>query len=59
MTLPIDSIWPGEEFIEQNWKETRGIQKESGKMWLTPRQERVADNLVKVWAEQDKDESAD
>lgn len=43
-----DSVWPGEESIETLWKETGGVDS-NGKMWLTPRMERIARKIQKDW----------
>ena len=51
-----EPILPGEEAIEAKWKATRGIQRESGEMWLTPRMEREAARLQRVWELQDREE---
>ena len=49
-----DAILPGEEEIEEKWKLEKGINAETGQMWLTPRQLRAAKRLEEVWEEQDK-----
>lgn len=41
-----------EEELERLWKETGGVDPETGKMWLTPRMEREAEKLVKEWEKQ-------
>lgn len=49
-----EPILPGEETIEQLWREQKGVDLGTGKMWLTPRMERNAKRLVTAWAEWDK-----
>ena len=38
-----------EEELERLWKETGGVDPKSGKMWLTPRMERIAQQVAASW----------
>lgn len=40
-----------EKALEQIWKDTKGVNPETGKMWLTPRMERDAAKLEESWAQ--------
>jgi NitT/TauT family transport system ATP-binding protein len=49
-------VWPEEnvtywkeEALEQLWKEQKGVNPQTGKMWLTPRMEREAKKIEKAW----------
>jgi len=40
-------VQAGEEALEALWKEQKGVNPETGEMWLTPRMEREAKQLAK------------
>jgi hypothetical protein len=44
-------ILPGEEEIESLWHKQKGLDPETGRMWLTPRMERAAKKLQDNWDE--------
>lgn len=54
--MDTSNIWttvlPGEESIEALWKDQKGVDPNTGNMWLTPRMERAAAVLTKKWEEE-------
>lgn len=48
-----DSVWPGEEQIEAQWKQDEGVDFE-GKAWLTPRMLRQSARLLQAWMDEPK-----
>jgi hypothetical protein len=53
--MSMEDKYPESEIeIERLWKEQKGIDPETGKMWLTPRMERNAEETVKSWEQERK-----
>jgi hypothetical protein len=46
--LPYNAVWPGEQCLEDMWRDTNGIDS-TGNMWLTPRMERMAKYTQEQW----------
>ncbi len=47
-----EAINRAEDNLEKLWKEQGGIDPVTGEMWLTPRMERRAEELRKIWDEE-------
>lgn len=53
-----DEYPPEEAAEEQRWKETGGVDPDTGEMWLTPRMERNAAALVATWKKWEEDKKS-